>query len=159
MPTSSGLKSSYSSRLCRPSFFERPSTIGQAGYGPPDSGRRNPLPELLLESPAVLLQREVVVGFEVLGQPLFKHRPLPRGPAGDRQGLDTAPVSLRLFSQRFMVGIDTAEGPRDLLCDPCRRSTASSTLNLRSFEYAFMPGSIHEDQSMSNSLLVTSFML
>jgi hypothetical protein len=52
-------------------FFERPPAIGQAGYGPADSGGRYLLPEVLLESLAVLLQGEVVVGLEVLGQPLF----------------------------------------------------------------------------------------
>src|SRR5215217_7589595 len=35
-------------------FFERPSTIGQAGDGPPNGGGGDPLPEVLLESLAVL---------------------------------------------------------------------------------------------------------
>ena len=50
----------------------------------------------------------------------------------------TSPVSLLLFSQRFMVGIDTEK-----VFATCSlgvpASTAESTLNLRSFEYGFMP--------------------
>jgi hypothetical protein len=50
----------------------------------------------------------------------------------------TSPVSLRRFSQRFMVGIDTEK-----VLATCSlgipASTAESTLNLRSFEYGFMP--------------------
>jgi hypothetical protein len=51
----------------------------------------------------------------------------------------TSPLSLRLFSQRFMVGIDTEKVfATSSLGLPA--STAESTLNLRSFEYGFMPG-------------------
>src|SRR5918999_1260816 len=54
----------------------------------------------------------------------------------------TSPVSLLLFSQRFMVGIDTEK-----VLATCSlgvpASTAESTLNLRSFEYGFMPGGYH----------------
>ena len=50
----------------------------------------------------------------------------------------TSPVSLLLFIQRFMVGIDTEK-----VLATCSlgipASTAESTLNLRSFEYGFMP--------------------
>jgi hypothetical protein len=50
----------------------------------------------------------------------------------------TSPVSRRLFSQRFMVGIDTEKVlATSSLGVPA--STAASTLNLRSFEYGFMP--------------------
>jgi hypothetical protein len=44
--------SSRSEATC--DFFERPSTIGQAGYGSADSGGGYLLPELFLESLAVL---------------------------------------------------------------------------------------------------------
>src|SRR5215217_7467182 len=54
----------------------------------------------------------------------------------------TSPVSRRLFSQRFMVGIDTEKVfATSSLGLPA--STAVSTLNLRSFEYGFMPGGYH----------------
>ncbi len=54
----------------------------------------------------------------------------------------TSPVSLRLLSQRFMVGIDTEKVlATSSLGSP--ESTAASTLNLRSFEYGFMPGGYH----------------
>jgi hypothetical protein len=50
----------------------------------------------------------------------------------------TSPVSRRLFNQRFMVGTDTEK-----VFATCSlgvpESTAESTLNLRSFEYGFMP--------------------
>src|ERR671912_434874 len=60
----------------------------------------------------------------------------------------TSPVSLRLFSQRFMVGIDT-EKVLTTSCLGLPESTAASTLNLRSFEYGFMPGGYHiMDQSL-----------
>src|SRR5215204_5115708 len=54
----------------------------------------------------------------------------------------TSPVSRRLFIQRFMVGIDTEKVlATSSLGLPA--STAASTLNLRSFEYGFMPGGYH----------------
>src|SRR5215218_1130567 len=54
----------------------------------------------------------------------------------------TSPVSLRLLSQRFMVGIDTEKVlATSSLGVP--ESTAASTLNLRSFEYGFIPGGYH----------------
>src|SRR5215213_4534835 len=52
-------------------FFDGPSAIGQSGDGPAYGGCGDPLPEVLLESLAVLFQGEVVVGLEVLGQPPF----------------------------------------------------------------------------------------
>src|SRR5215217_7196377 len=51
----------------------------------------------------------------------------------------TSPVSLRLFIQRFMVGIDTEKVLATSSLD-LPASTAESTLNLRSFEYGFIPG-------------------
>src|SRR5215207_5934944 len=54
----------------------------------------------------------------------------------------TSPVSLRLLSQRFMVGIDTEKVfATSSLGVPA--STAESTLNLRSFAYGLMPGGYH----------------
>ncbi len=51
----------------------------------------------------------------------------------------TSPVCRSLFSQRFMVGTDTEKVlATSSLGTP--RSTAESTLDLRSFEYGFMPG-------------------
>src|ERR687897_1381101 len=65
----------------------------------------------------------------------------------------TSPVSRRLFIQRFMVGIDTEKVlATSSLGLP--ESTAESTLNLRSFEYGFMPGGYHiMDQSLRVPLL------
>jgi hypothetical protein len=84
----------------------------------------------------VLFEGEVVVGLQVLWQPLFEHDPFPWGPARDRLGLHI-PVSRRLFSQRFMVGIDTEKVfATSSLGLPA--SMAASTLNLRSFEYGFI---------------------
>ena len=64
----------------------------------------------------------------------------------------TSPVSLRLLSQRFMVGIDTEKVlATSSLGVPA--STAASTLNLRSFEYGFMPGGYHiMDRYLRNSI-------
>src|SRR5215216_7580448 len=77
----------------------------------------------------------------MLGQPLSEHRSFPRGPAGDGLGLDIPGLST-LFSQRFMVGIDTEKVfATSSLGLPA--STAESTLNLRSFECGFMPGGYH----------------
>src|SRR5215213_9132360 len=54
----------------------------------------------------------------------------------------TSPVSRRLFIQRFMVGVDTEKVfATSSLGTP--RPTAASTLNLRSFEYGFIPGGYH----------------
>jgi hypothetical protein len=49
------------------------------------------------------------------------------------------PFSRRLFSQRFMVGIDT-EKVLAISSLGVPASTAESTLNLSSFEYGFMAG-------------------
>src|SRR4029453_14409411 len=53
-----------------------------------------------------------------------------------------SPAPLRLFSQCFMVGIDT-EKVFAISSLGVPASTAVSTLNLRSFEYGFMPGGYH----------------
>src|SRR5918995_4850161 len=50
----------------------------------------------------------------------------------------TSPVSRRLLSQRFMVGTDT-EKVVATSCLGVPASTAERTLNLRSFEYGFIP--------------------
>src|SRR5215211_4380048 len=64
--------------------------------------------------------------------------PFPEGLPGIALG-STSPVSLLLFSQRFMAGIHTEKVfATSSLSLPA--STAASTLNLRSFEYGFIPG-------------------
>jgi hypothetical protein len=79
--------------------------------------------------------------------------PLLEGLPGIGLGL-TSPVSRRLFIQRFMVGIETEKVlATSSLGLP--ESTAESTLNLRSFEYGFMPGGYHiMDQSLRVPLSV-----
>ena len=134
-------------------FFERPATIGQeACYGPPDGGRRDDrLAELFLESLTVLFESKVVVGLQVLRQPASKHCPFPGGSARHLGLGSRAPVSRRLLSQRLMVGIDTEK-----VFATCSlglpASTAASTLDLRSFEYGFMPGGYHMDRYLRVSL-------
>ena len=119
-------------------FFDRPSTIGQAGYRSADGGGGDRLAELLLESLAVLFERKVVISLQVLGQPASDHRPsLLEGLPGIGFGC-TSPVSRRLLSQRLMVGTETEKVfATSSLGTP--RSTAASTLNLKSFEYGFIP--------------------
>src|SRR3954454_4560185 len=64
-----------------------------------------------------------------------------------------SPVTRRLFSQRFMVGIDTEKVlATSSLGLP--ESMAASTLNLRSFEYGFMSGGYHMDRYLRVSLSV-----
>ena len=63
----------------------------------------------------------------------------------------TSPLSLRLLSQRLIEGTEIPKIPATSLRG-IPRSTASNTLSLRSFEYAFMPGSFHEDQPSRNLL-------
>src|SRR5215204_7664992 len=66
----------------------------------------------------------------------------------------TPPVSRRLRSLRFMVGIDTEKVfATSSLGLPA--STAESTLNLRSFEYGFMPGGYHICGSILTGAAVT----
>src|ERR687890_739675 len=75
------------------------------------------------------------------GSQLWSITPFLEGLPGIGLGL-TSPVSRRLLSQRFMVGIETEKVfATSSLGVPA--STAESTLNLRSFEYGFMPGGYH----------------
>src|SRR5215217_1196061 len=68
----------------------------------------------------------------------------------------TSPISRRLFSQRFMVSIDTEKVfATSSLGLPA--STAESTLNLRSFEYGFMPGGYHICGSILTGAAVRSW--
>ena len=87
------------------------------------------------------------------GSQLWSITPFLEGLPGIGLGL-TSPVSRRLFSQRFMVGIETEKVfATSSLGLP--ESTAKSTLNLRSFEYGFMPGGYHiMDQLLRVPLLV-----
>jgi hypothetical protein len=73
--------------------------------------------------------------------------PFLEGLPGIGLGL-TSPVSLRLLSQRYMVGIETEKVfATSSLSLP--ESTAESTFNLRSLEDGFMPGGYHiMDQSL-----------
>src|SRR3954447_19354448 len=75
------------------------------------------------------------------GSHSFSIAPFLAGLPGIALG-STSPVSLLLFIQRFMVGIDTEKvsATSSLGLPP---STAASTLNLRSFEYGFMPRGYH----------------
>jgi hypothetical protein len=70
------------------------------------------------------------------GSQLWSSVPFLEGLPGIGLG-STSPVSRRLLNQRFMVGIDTEK-----VFATCSlglpASTASSTLNLRSFEYGFI---------------------
>jgi hypothetical protein len=80
-----------------------------------------------------------MVCLQVLWQPALEHRPFSGGPARDRLGFNVSGLSTPLEIKRFMVGIDTEKVfATSSLGLPA--STAASTLNLRSFEYGFMPG-------------------
>src|SRR3954449_4242568 len=84
------------------------------------------------------------------GSQLWSISPFLEGLPGIGFGCTSA-VSRRLFSQRFMVGIDTEKVfATSSLGLPA--STASSTLNLRSFEYGFMFGGYHMDLYLRVSL-------
>src|SRR3954454_22245230 len=75
------------------------------------------------------------------GSPSFSIAPFLGGLPGIALG-SPSPVSLLLFIQRFMVGIDTEKvSATSSLGLPT--STAAKTLNLRSFEYGFMPRGYH----------------
>src|SRR5215207_7458201 len=76
-----------------------------------------------------------------LGSHSLSITPFLEGLPGIGSG-STSPVSRRLLSQRFMEGIETEK-----VFATCSlglpESTAESTLNLRSFEYGFMPEGYH----------------
>src|SRR5215210_2859428 len=76
-----------------------------------------------------------------LGSHSLSITPFLEGLPGIGSG-STSPVSRRLLSQRFMEGIETEK-----VFASCSlglpESTAESTLNLRSFEYGFMPEGYH----------------
>src|SRR5215210_1689759 len=57
-------------------FFERPAAR-EAGDSPAHSGRRHLHSQILLKGLAMLSERQVGVVFELVWQPLLKHRPLP----------------------------------------------------------------------------------
>src|SRR4051812_49960110 len=131
------LASSSRSEAISVTFFHRPPTIGQASYCSANGCGGDPLAELLLESLTVLFESKVVVGLQVLpGSQLWRISPFLEGLLGIGLGC-TSPVSRRLLSQRFMVGIDTEKVlATSSLGVPA--STVESTLNLRSFEYGFI---------------------
>src|SRR5215210_2513234 len=71
---------------------------------------------------------------------------------GPGMGLaSTTPLSLRRLSQRLIEGTEIPK-TRATSFRGIPPSTASSALSLRSFEYAFMPGSLRQDQPSRNSL-------
>src|SRR5215210_4553785 len=71
---------------------------------------------------------------------------------GPGMGLgSTSPLSLRLLNQRLIEGTEIPK-MRATSLRGISRSTASNTFSLRSFEYAFMLGSFHEDQPSRNPL-------
>jgi hypothetical protein len=76
--------------------------------------------------------------------------PFLAGGPGMGEG-STSPVSLRRLSQRLIEGTEIPK-IRATFFRGIPRSTASNTLSLRSFEYALMLGSFHEDQSSRNPL-------
>ena len=86
-----------------------------------------------------------------LGNHPSNRAPFLAGGPGIAEG-STSPVSLLSLSQRLIEG---REIPK--ICATSfrgiPRSTASNTLSLRSFEYALMFGSFHEDQYSRNPLL------
>jgi hypothetical protein len=87
----------------------------------------------------VLLEGQVVVVLQLGGQPLLERRSLEAGTPGDRLWLYVSGFAAPLEIKRLMVGIDTEKVfATSSLSLPA--STAESTLNLRSFEYGFMPG-------------------
>ena len=63
----------------------------------------------------------------------------------------TSPVSRLRLAKRPMVATETPKR-RTISLRGVPRSTAASTRNLRSFEYAFIPGASHIDQSLRNLL-------
>lgn len=63
----------------------------------------------------------------------------------------TSPVSLLSLSQRLMEGTEIPK-TRATSSRGIPPSTASNALSLRSFEYGFMSGSLHEDQPLCNTL-------
>jgi hypothetical protein len=88
---------------------------------------------LLEERLAMLLQGQVRVFLQVLWQPLPQGFALNRGPAGDVVGVDitgAAPSE----QPAFYGGQGDSEELDDLLPLGMPRSTAASTLNLRSLE-------------------------
>jgi hypothetical protein len=81
------------------------------------------------------------LAWRCLGSHSLSIAPFLEGLPGIGSG-STSPLSRRLFSHRFMVGIETEKVfATSSLGVPA--STAESTLNLRSFEYGFMPGGYH----------------
>ena len=62
-----------------------------------------------------------------------------------------SPPSRRRLSHRFTVGRETPK-TRTTSALGSPRSTAASSLTLRSFEYAFIAAASHGDQSLRNLL-------
>jgi len=85
-----------------------------------------------------------------LGSHPSSRAPFLAGGPGMGEG-STSPLSLRRLSQRLIEGTEIPK-TRATSLRGTPRSRASNTLSLKSFEYAFMPGSFHEDQPSRNPL-------
>src|SRR5215208_4274766 len=129
-------------------FFERQP---QTPEGAADAGDGDRHALLVVEELAVLLEGEVGVARDLRRQRLLQRPALARGRAGRRLGIDAARLSAQP-QPRLTVGSETpkvsATSPRGI-----PRSTAASTLILRSFEYGFMTRVSHNDQRIRNPLL------
>ncbi len=68
-----------------------------------------------------------------------------------RGPVSTSLVSCRRFSQRLIVASDTSKTSTTSLRG-MPRSTAKSTLSLKSFEYAFMSQALYEARYLRNPL-------
>ena len=105
----------------------------------------------LFEELAVLLQGQIGIETSLSGEGGVQRLGLVRPGTGDGFGLDAARFPSTLEPALDMVGTETpktsATRPRGM-----PRSTAESTLSLRSFEYGFIPTSLAEDQSSSKAL-------
>ena len=120
------------------SFFERP-LPRQAPHRPAHGGSRNPHAMRLLERLAVLSGRvRSGLFFRCSGSHSLRGKPFrPGGPGTPFLGC-RPPLSRRTLSQRLMEGTDTSKVPATC-SGGTPRSTASSTRDLRSIEYGFMP--------------------
>ena len=106
----------------------------------------------LFEELAVLLQGQIGIETSLSGEGGVQRLGLVRPGTGDGFGLDVARFPSTLEPALDMVGTET---PKTLATRPRGmppRSTAESTLSLRSFEYGFIPTSLAEDQSSSKAL-------
>jgi hypothetical protein len=116
-------------------FFERPPSR-KPSYVTTHGSLGDLHTRLIQKSLAMLPESKIGVGAQLRRQPLPQRLALHRWSAGDLVDVDF-PVWRVLLSQRLMVERETPKRSwTSFLGMP--RSTAESTFNLRSFEYAFM---------------------